>query len=112
MLIALLEELTPQLCRRVPGEKTGPLLARLIDALRKQRIDAPGCDQLHKAAHLERFVETLRVHQVIDPEPVLQYAGSVIVIDEAEEVDGVAELTTLAQCTSRRILSSASRAVS
>src|SRR5213593_786605 len=49
-----------------------------------------------------------RVHHVIEPLPVLQYDGSVRVTDE-EEPDGVA---TLPQWTSRRILSSATRAVS
>ena len=48
-----------------------------------------------------------RVHQVIEPLPVEQPVGSVRVTDEADPV-GVA---TLAQWISRRILSSARRAV-
>ena len=52
-----------------------------------------------------RLVPSDEVHHVTDPFPVGQYDGRLSVTDE-----GVETVTALAQCASRRILSSASRA--
>jgi PAS domain S-box-containing protein len=60
MLADLLEELTPELCRKVPGEWTPSLVRHLIDALRAGRVDLPACDALNKVVRAEQFLQSVR----------------------------------------------------
>jgi PAS domain S-box-containing protein len=59
MLADVLEEVTPQLCRQVPGDWTAPLLRNLVDGLRAGRVDLPACDALNKAVLAKPFLQAI-----------------------------------------------------
>ena len=71
-------------------------------------LDAAGAGRADDAVEAIAVRAEVLVHQVIEPLPVLQYEGNVRVTDDATPVG----VTTLAQWTSRRSLSSASLEVS